>query len=128
MDWRNWRERLTGSGGSSGLVLSRSRVRAAYAIAIAVDVLEFVLGPVGWAFSDEILDVVALIATTKLLGFHPLLLPTFILELLPVMDVLPTWTGCVALVVALRKKQQRPPTGHGGEQTVTIDVKPTSVT
>jgi hypothetical protein len=44
------------------------------------------------------------------------------------MDVLPTWTGCVALVVALRKKQQQPPAGHGGEQTVTIDVKPTSVT
>jgi hypothetical protein len=128
MDWRNWREWLMGSGGSSGLVLSRSRIRAAFAVAIAVDGLEFVLGPVGWAFSDEILDVVALIATTKLLGFHPLLLPTFILEMLPVMDVLPTWTGCVALVVALRKKQQRPPTGHGGEPAVTIDVKPTSVT
>ena len=108
-------------------MLTRSRIRAAYAIAIAVDALEFVLGPVGWAFSDEILDVVALIATTKLLGFHPLLLPTFILEMLPVMDMLPTWTGCVALVVALRKKQ-RPPTGDAGGQTVTIDVKPTSVT
>jgi hypothetical protein len=127
MDWRNWREWLTGSGGNSGIVLTRSRIRAAYAIAIAVDALEFVLGPVGWAFSDEILDVVALIATTKLLGFHPLLLPTFILEMLPVMDMLPTWTGCVALVVALRKKQ-RPQTGDAGAHTVTIDVKPTSVT
>jgi hypothetical protein len=46
-----------------------------------------------------ILDVIALIATTRLLGFHPLLLPTFILELVPVIDMLPTWTGCVALVV-----------------------------
>ncbi|HEX6463148.1 MAG TPA: hypothetical protein VFZ98_01790, partial [Vicinamibacterales bacterium] len=94
---------------------------------VATDVLEFVLGPFGWAGTDEILDVIALIATTRLIGFHPLLLPTFILELLPVMDVLPTWTGCVALVVALRKRQSSP-TAPGGEHTVTIDVKPTSVT
>ena len=38
--------------------------------------------------------------------FHPLLLPTFVVELLPVIDLLPTWTGCVALVVSRRKKQQ----------------------
>jgi len=126
MDWRNWREWLTGSGGNSGIVLTRSRIRAAYAIAIAVDALEFVLGPVGWAFSDEILDVVALIATTKLLGFHPLLLPTFILEFFPVTDMLPTWTACVALVVALRKRQT-PATTHGADGSITIDVKPTSV-
>jgi len=125
MDWQNWRGRLMGSA-SGGLVLTRSRIRAAYAVAIATDVLEFALGPLGWAFSDEILDVIALIATTSLLGFHPLLLPTFILELLPVTDMLPTWTGCVALVVALRKKQS-PPMARD-EHTVTIDVKPTSVT
>lgn len=125
MDWRNWRAQLTGAG--SGPVLTRSRIRAAYAVAIAADFLEFVLGPFGWAFSDQILDVIALVATTKLLGFHPLLLPTFILELIPVIDVLPTWTGCVALVVALRKRQ-RPPTAGDDEHTVTIDVKPTRVT
>jgi hypothetical protein len=123
MDTQNWRERLIGS---SGLVLTRSRIKAAYAVAIATDVLQFGLGPFGWAFFDEILDVVALIATTRLLGFHPLLLPTFILELVPVIDVLPTWTGCVALVVATRNKQS-PPMARDGDDTVTIDVKPTSV-
>jgi hypothetical protein len=123
MDTRNWRERLMGS---SELVLTSSRIRAAYTIAIATDLVQFGLGPFGWTFADEILDVVALIATTKLLGFHPLLLPTFLLELLPVIDVLPTWTGCVALVVAMRKKQSAPAT-HGRGDTVTIDVKPTSV-
>lgn len=123
MDWRNWLERL--SGGGTGLVLTRSRIRAAYTVAIATDVLQFALGPFGWAFVDEILDVVALAATTKLIGFHPLLLPTFIVEIVPVADVLPTWTACVALVVATRKKQ--PPSPGGGQQPVTIDVKPTSV-
>ena len=51
----------------------------------------------------------------RILGFHPLLLPTFIIELLPVADILPTWTGCVALVIALRRRQQisTPPAAPG---------------
>lgn len=90
-------------------VLTRNRVRLAFTIAVTTDVLQFLLGPLGWAFADEILDVAAMILTWRLIGFHPLLLPTFVLELLPVADMLPAWTGCVALVVVLRKKQQAPP-------------------
>lgn len=123
MDKRSWRERLIGS---SDLVLTSSRIKAAYAVAIATDALQFGLGPFGWAFADEILDIIALIATTRLLGFHPLLLPTFILEAVPIIDVLPTWTGCVAIVVAMRKKQS-PATADDDQHPVTIDVKPTSV-
>jgi hypothetical protein len=81
-------------------------VRAAYAVAATTDVLQLLLGPLGWAFADEILDVAAMILTSRVIGFHPLLLPTFVLEFLPVTDLLPVWTGCVALVVALRKRQQ----------------------
>jgi hypothetical protein len=88
-------------------VLTKQRVWSAYGVALTVDVLQFFLGPFGWAFADEILDVVAAGATWSLLGFHPLLLPTFIVEFLPVADMLPTWTGCVALVIALRKKHQQ---------------------
>ncbi len=87
-------------------VLTRHRVRLAYLIAVATDVLQLLLGPLGWTFADEILDVAAMILTWRVLGFHPLLLPTFALEFLPIADWLPTWTGCVALVVALRKRQQ----------------------
>jgi hypothetical protein len=95
--------------------LTPTRVRSAYAVAVATDALQFLLGPVGWAFADEVLDVVAAVVMWQLLGFHPLLLPTFVVELLPVADLLPTWTGCVALVVALRKRQQTsaPPPGPG---------------
>ena len=124
MAWRDWRERLIGA--ESGLVLTRSRIRAAYAIAIATDILQFGLGPFGWVFFDEILDVVAMIATTRLIGFHPLLLPTFIVELAPIVDMLPTWTGCVALVVATRKKDA-PQARGDDEHGVTIDVTPTNV-
>lgn len=89
-------------------VLTRHRVRAAYTIAAATDALQLLLGPFGWAFADEILDVAATLLTWRVIGFHPLLLPTFVLEFLPVTDMLPTWTVCVAFVVALRRKQQGP--------------------
>jgi hypothetical protein len=90
-------------------VLTRGRVRVAYAIAITADVLQMLLGPFGWAFADEIIDVAAMVLTWRTIGFHPLLLPTFAIEFLPVSDMLPTWTGCVALVVALRRRQQGVP-------------------
>jgi hypothetical protein len=87
-------------------VLTRQRIRFAYAVAIVMDVIQFAIGPLGWTFADETLDVVAMILTWRLIGFHPLLLPTIVLEFLPVVDMLPTWTGCVAIVVGLRKRQQ----------------------
>jgi hypothetical protein len=87
--------------------LTIGRIAAAVAIAMAVDGVQLVLGPIGWVVADEILDVVAMVAISWLLGFHPLLLPTFLIELFPVADVLPTWTGCVGLVVALRWRAQR---------------------
>lgn len=89
--------------------LTPARIRVAYGVAIAVDVLEWGLGPFGWAFSDEILDTIAMALIWLAIGFHPLLLPTFVIELLPVADMLPTWTGCVALVIALKKRQQGTP-------------------
>jgi hypothetical protein len=96
-------------------LLTRARVWGAYSIAVAADALQLLLGPFGWAFIDEGVDVVAAGATWFLLGFHPLLLPTFVLELVPLADMLPTWTGCVALVIALRKREQAaaPPPSNG---------------
>jgi len=101
------------------VVLTRQRVAIAYAIAVTTDALQLLLGPIGWPFVDEILDVAAMILTWRAIGFHPLLLPTFVLEFLPVTDLLPTWTACVALVVALRRRQQHlapppPPPPSGG--------------
>ncbi len=92
-------------------VLTRNRIRLAYAVAITADALQLLLGPFGWTFPDQVIDVIAMILTMALLGFHPLLLPTFIVEFVPLVDMLPTWTACVALVVWLRKKQQtaKPP-------------------
>jgi len=83
------------------------RIAAAVAVAVSADAAQLLLGPLGWSFADEGLDVVAMVLTIWLLGFHLLLLPTFLIEVLPVADMLPTWTGCVALVVARRRQQER---------------------
>jgi hypothetical protein len=85
--------------------LTRWRILLALLVALTADGLQLLLGPIGWAFSDEAIDVVAMGLTSFLIGFHVLLLPTFILELIPVVGMLPTWTACVIAVVALRRRQ-----------------------
>jgi len=82
-------------------------MRAALIIAIVADVLQWCIGPFGWVGGDQAIDIIAMICTIWLLGFHPLLLPTALLELIPVVDWLPTWTGCVLLVIAQHRKKQQ---------------------
>jgi len=86
---------------------------------VVADAIQLLLGPLGWPFADDIIDLIAMVLLWRIVGFHPLLLPTFALELVPVADMLPTWTACVALVVALRRRQQTAPPPPG---TTVIDV------
>ena len=85
--------------------VTRADARLAYVVAVTIDVAQFLFGPFGWAGFDEILDAIGVVVISRLIGFHPLLLPTFLLEFLPLTDMLPTWTGCVALVIRARKHQ-----------------------
>ena len=98
--------------------LTWTRTIIALAVAIIADSLQFILGPLGWAFGDQAIDVIALGLTTWAIGFHLLLLPTFVVEIFPVIDMLPTWTACVIAVIALRKRDQNaasPPFKDGRE-------------
>jgi hypothetical protein len=85
--------------------LTRRRIIAALIVAVVADGLQFPCQAVPVA--PEIIDVVAMVLTCWVIGFHVLLLPTFIVELIPIADMLPTWTGCVIAVIALRKRGQR---------------------
>jgi hypothetical protein len=89
--------------------LSRLRAILALAVAVSADGLQFLLNGVGWFGPDQVIDVAAMLLTSWLIGVHWLLLPTFVLELVPVADDLPTWTACVTAVIVLRKRQQRSP-------------------
>jgi len=79
------------------------RVRIAYASAVSGDLVQLALGPLGWVWVDQGIDVAVMLVVMPAIGFHPLLLPTFVLELIPMADMLPTWTACVALVIKLRR-------------------------
>lgn len=85
--------------------LSRRRIVLALAIALLADGVQLMLLAAGWAGPDQVIDVLAMAAIVPLIGFHWLLLPSFVLELAPVLDDLPTWTGCVLAVLAIRKHQ-----------------------
>jgi hypothetical protein len=96
--------------------LTRLRIVLALAVAVVADGLQFLLGLL--PFADQAIDVVAMVLTSWTIGFHWLLLPTFAVEFVPLLDELPTWTACVVAVIALRKREQRssPP----ANQTVEI--------
>ncbi len=94
--------------------LTRRRIFLALAVALAADGLQILVLPLAWTLAESAVDVVAMALTVRILGFHPLLLPTFAVELIPLVDALPTWTACVAAVIALRKREPPPappPTG-----------------
>jgi hypothetical protein len=96
--------------------LTRGRIVLALLVALAADGLQILLAVPP---APEIVDAVAAVLTFWLLGFHLLLLPTFLIELIPVADMLPTWTACVGAVIALRKREQ------AGEMPPAIDVEAT---
>jgi len=89
--------------------LTATRVTLALAVALAADAVQVLLlplGPVGFV-TDEVIDVIAMVITCWLLGFHVLLLPTFVIEFIPGVGVLPTWSACVIAVVAMRRAAQK---------------------
>jgi len=103
--------------------LTRRRVLLALTITISADAIQLFLGPFGWAFIDQIIDVLAMILLSFVIGFHVLFLPTFVAEFIPGVGMLPTWTGCALLVIAQRRKQSapRPPPQSPADPNV-IDV------
>ena len=86
--------------------ISRKKMWFALAIAVITDGIQFGLGPFGWILVDQGLDVLAMILISWAIGFHMLLLPTFVIEFIPGPDMLPTWTGCTAAVIMLRRRAQ----------------------
>ncbi len=84
---------------SSRAAPSSARIWAARALAVAADGIQIFAVPAffGGAASplNDALDLVAGAAFVLLLGWHFAFLPTFIAELIPVVDIFPTWTAAV---------------------------------
>ena len=101
--------------------LTSARVGFAFAVALVADGLQFSLGPFGWVLIDQGLDVLAMTLISYAIGFHMLLLPTFVIEFIPGPDMLPTWTACTAAVVMLRRKRERQAPIDIAAEVTTVD-------
>jgi len=121
--------------------VTRRRVLAARVLAVVADGLQLGLFPlfVGGALSvvNNVLDVVVAGGMIALVGWHWAFLPTFLAELVPGLDLVPTWT-MAALLATGRGANETPvvpgphdpgaPEGAGGTQPPAsgqvIDVTP----
>jgi hypothetical protein len=111
--------------------VKRSTIAAAYIIAIGADAFEVGLAPLmseGIASPlNDIVDVVACITLTILLGWHIAFLPSFMIKLLPVVDFAPTWT--LAVLIATRAgriaENDVPPPVTGNPKSGIVDVEAT---
>ena len=76
--------------------------KAALTIAVLADAIQIALFPVfaEGALSplDDLLDIAVAWLLTRLLGWHWAFLPTFIAELVPGLDLVPSWTLAVLWV------------------------------
>ena len=90
--------------------------RLAWLVAIAADALQIVAFPFfaegGMSPFDIVLDVLTGAILTKLLGWHWAFLPTLAAELIPGVDMFPTWTAAVFFVTRQRVRSATP---EGGE-------------
>lgn len=90
------------------------RRRLARGIALAVDALQIAIVPLLFPGSpwNNLLDLVTGAVMVSLLGWHVAFLPTFITELIPFVDLFPTWTVAVLFVT---RKKKTPVDGSKGE-------------
>lgn len=82
--------------------IKRPEHRLAWMIAVIADTLQIAAFPFfaegGVSPLDTGLDLIVAFVLTRLLGWHWAFLPTFATELVPGLDLVPTWTAAVFFV------------------------------
>ena len=95
--------------------ITAANIKQAYIIAVVADALQLPLiltmvFTITIPFVEVVvigIDIAVMLILSKLLGFHWALLPCFVLEVIPGLDLIPTWTACTAFVVSQRKKEMQ---------------------
>jgi hypothetical protein len=105
--------------------LTPARIRAARSVAIAADFLQIAVFPVfapgAASIVNDILDVAVAVSMSFLVGWHWAFLPSFLAELVPFFDLVPTWTA--AVFFATRKGTAQNPAPGAGQVIDTEVVK-----
>jgi len=82
--------------------------RLAWLVAMAADVIQIVGFPIfvegAISPADSVLDLVVGFVLIRLLGWHWAFLPSLAVELIPGMDMFPTWTAAVWYVTRSRMR------------------------
>jgi len=84
--------------------MTKKRVRLALATAMLADVLQLGIlpllaeGVIPYAVVNDVLDVLVAVAMLLMIGWHWAFLPSFALELVPALNLVPTWTAAVLFV------------------------------
>lgn len=96
------------------------RVLAARIIAVAADAVQLGVMPLfaagAPAVFDAVLDTLVGAAMVALVGWHWAFLPAFAVELVPVVDLAPTWT--IAVFLATRRR------GPGPSSPPSVSIEP----
>lgn len=88
-----------------GKIITPTRIKVARAVALSADLFQIALFPLfveGFTSPlDDALDLVVCLVLTLLIGWHYTFVPSFIAKLVPMVDLVPTWT--VAVLIATRQ-------------------------
>ena len=103
----------------AGRRISATRIRIARVIAVLADAIQLGLFPAfgvgALSIVNDGLDVAVGLVLMFLVGWHFAFLPTFVAELIPGLDLIPTWTVAVWFVTRHRTID-RPGPGGGAIQ------------
>jgi hypothetical protein len=85
------------------------RILIARLIAVGVDLAQFALLPAELTPLNNVVDLLTGLAMLVLVGWHWAFLPTFLAELVPFVDLVPSWT----LAVMFATRGPKPPESPG---------------
>lgn len=107
--------------------VSPLRLKAAWAVAVGIDALQVFIFPatVEGVISpvDVALDFIAMAVLSWLVGWHWAFLPSIVVELIPGLDLAPTWT--IAVAIATRGLSTHAPASGSPGGLAPKDVTPT---
>ncbi len=89
-------------------LLTPRRIWIARGLAVLVDLAQFALLPAELTPLNNLIDVATALAMIALVGPHWAFLPTFVVEMVPFVDLVPTWTIAVAIATRGRVAPSSP--------------------
>jgi hypothetical protein len=104
------------------------RVRTARLLAVAADILQIAVFPLfapgAGSPANDALDVAVAGLLTWLVGWHWSFLPSFVAELVPGLDLVPTWTAAVLFATRGQGSVPPPPRYPGAIDTEVVSSQP----